>query len=316
MAYVGRAPWHGLGQELTRDATIETWRREAGMEWEARRSPVEYMGMDGERLFVPGRDILFRSDTNDPLGVVSSSYRVVQPGEVLEFYRDLVGAIGGFRLETAGCLRGGANVWALAVADEGLTLPGDDAVNRYLLLTTSYDGSSRTVVQQTSIRVVCMNTLHLSLNGANVHGERLTVSHRTTFDGERIKRDMGLDRQWERFAETCNRMTEVEIDPPQADRIVREEFYPDEPTSAAAHRFADLVLEARRRAPGATMDSARGTAWGLVNAVTYTLDHEGRFRSQDSQVRNIWYGKKATQKHNFFRHLGERMEYMVNGFDR
>lgn len=33
MAYIGEKPWHGLGQELPEDATIEQMRKAAGMEW-------------------------------------------------------------------------------------------------------------------------------------------------------------------------------------------------------------------------------------------------------------------------------------------
>lgn len=45
--------------------------------------------------------VLYRSDSHLPLSVVSSRYKVVQPMEVLEFYRDLTEQFG-FELETAG----------------------------------------------------------------------------------------------------------------------------------------------------------------------------------------------------------------------
>lgn len=35
MAFVGETPWHGLGQRVTKGASIEAWQREAGMDWEA-----------------------------------------------------------------------------------------------------------------------------------------------------------------------------------------------------------------------------------------------------------------------------------------
>jgi len=51
--------------------------------------------------------------TKTPLSVVSSRYQVVQPREILEFYRDLT-EVGGFELETAGVLKDGKKLWALA----------------------------------------------------------------------------------------------------------------------------------------------------------------------------------------------------------
>ena len=40
IAYAGKTPWHGLGQALTPDATIDTWTREAGLNYTVLESPV------------------------------------------------------------------------------------------------------------------------------------------------------------------------------------------------------------------------------------------------------------------------------------
>ena len=50
--------------------------------------------------------VLYRIDSFEPLSVVSPRYKVVQPSEILEFYRDLVAA-GQFEIETAGVLKSG-----------------------------------------------------------------------------------------------------------------------------------------------------------------------------------------------------------------
>jgi hypothetical protein len=64
---------------------------------------------------IPGRSVLYRSDTKAPLSIMSSErFKIVQPEEVISFYEDLV-AVAGFRLHTAGSLLGGKKIWALAV---------------------------------------------------------------------------------------------------------------------------------------------------------------------------------------------------------
>jgi hypothetical protein len=40
IAYAGKTPWHGLGQALTPDASIETWTREAGLSYSVLEAPV------------------------------------------------------------------------------------------------------------------------------------------------------------------------------------------------------------------------------------------------------------------------------------
>ncbi len=129
MAYVGETPWHGLGQNLQPGADIETWQQAAGMDWRVLRSKVRFAtSCNPEVLTVWDKQhVLFRSDTKAPLGVVSHKYQIVQPKQVLEFFRDLV-AEAGFALETAGCLFDGRRFWALArvTSDVGMVDAADD----------------------------------------------------------------------------------------------------------------------------------------------------------------------------------------------
>ena len=90
MAFVGDTPWHGLGQALEREATIETWCEAAGMDWTIEKTPAVYMPEGGFTCRIPDRYVQYRSDTRAPLSVVSERYKPVQPKEILEFFRDLM----------------------------------------------------------------------------------------------------------------------------------------------------------------------------------------------------------------------------------
>ncbi len=145
MAYVGDIPWHGLGNPLAANQPLEVWARQAGMDWRIEEAEVRFVsGMAGTTLgsihAFPEQKVLYRSDTKAPLSVVSSRYNVVQPETILEFYRDLT-EVGGFELETAGVLKDGKKLWALARTGQNATLKGRDRVNAYLLLATACDGS-------------------------------------------------------------------------------------------------------------------------------------------------------------------------------
>ena len=115
MAYTGQTPWHGLGNQLPEKQSLDIWQQAAGMDWTIEQSDVMFNVASDALHIRPYSDskVLYRSDTLAPLSVVSSRYNVVQPHEVLHFYQDLVEACG-FELETAGSLKGGRKLCALA----------------------------------------------------------------------------------------------------------------------------------------------------------------------------------------------------------
>jgi phage/plasmid-like protein (TIGR03299 family) len=181
MAYTGQTPWHNLGNQLPAKQPIDVWAREAGMDWSIRETPVRYMAtpsnndtshsssvsdLYGEPMEFADQKVLYRSDTKAPLSVVSARYQVVQPRQVLEFYRDLT-EVSGYELETAGVLKAGRKFWALARTGKSSVLKGSDVVNGYLLLATSCDGTLATTATPTTVRVVCNNTLSIALSGAS-----------------------------------------------------------------------------------------------------------------------------------------------------
>lgn len=170
MAYVGAAPWHSLGNPLFPKQPLEVWQKEAGVDWEIKESEVRFManaiGNLGTIHSYPDQKVLYRSDTKEALSVVSKRYQVGQPHDVLEFYRDLTEAAG-YEMETAGVLKGGRKLWALAKTGQSTTLKGNDVVTGYLVLATSWDGTLATTATPTTVRVVCNNTLTIAVNGAS-----------------------------------------------------------------------------------------------------------------------------------------------------
>ncbi len=325
MAFTGQKAWHRLGQELEEDAPIEVWLKAAHMDWEIMRAVAEYRAVnnvatDGvndlmlSKIF-PEKHVLYRSDDLSPLSVVSSSYKIVQPYEVLEFYKDLVG-VAGMKLETAGVLFGGRRFWALANTGKFAELRGNDTVKGYLLLTTSCDGTLATTAQFTSVRVVCNNTLSIALSRGG--SDRIKVPHNRVWNPNDVKVQLGLvDEGWENFKDQIFAMSERHMTRSEAaEFLVR--LYGDvdilgEPANAdniseviaqqspvVADKCASVYDLFGGKGVGASMASANGTLWGLVNAVTETVDWHTGHRTVDAQVNNAWYGSGAALKTKAF----------------
>lgn len=303
MAYAGETPWHGLGNRLARKQPIEVWARQAGMDWQIEETPVCFMsgqaGALGTIHSFPEQKVLYRSDTKAPLSVVSNRYQVVQPAEILEFYRDLTEA-GGFELETAGVLKDGKKLWALAKTGQQTVLKGGDTVNGYLLLATACDGTLATTAQFTSVRVVCNNTLAIAL--ADGTGA-VKVPHRTQFNPQAVKQQLGIAvASWDSFMVRMRALSERKVRPATAHDFFRRLLdMPSLATIESKPQPNDRALRAIQalydgKGMGADLPSAAGTAWGLVNAVTQYSDHERRARSADHRLDSAWFGVGANLK--------------------
>lgn len=303
MAYVGQQPWHGLGNLLAPKQPLEVWAKQAGMDWQIQETPVRFMtdraGHLGAIESFPDHKVLYRSDTKQALSVVSKRYQVVQPREVLEFYRDLT-EVAGYELETAGVLKGGKKFWALAKTGQSAALKGADLIHGYLLLATSCDGTLATTATPTTIRVVCNNTLTIAVNGAS---SAIKVPHSTKFDAQAVKQQLGIAvSQWDTFMyrmrtlaerkvkthEAMNYFLRVLCDTPAAN---------GESVTLSNERALKKVQSLYEGAGhGADLEAAKGTAWGLLNAVTEYVDHEKRARSSEHRMDSAWFGQGAALK--------------------
>ncbi len=301
MAYTGETPWHGLGNQLPKNQSIEVWQKAAGMDFEIKQADVLFNAANGDGNLLnlrgnPDSTVLYRSDTLDALSVVSKRYKVVQPKDVLGFYRDLV-SLGGFELETAGILKGGKKLWALAKTGQEALLSGNDKVAAYLLLATSCDGSLATVAQFTSIRVVCNNTLQMAVGD---NRGAVKVPHSTTFDAAAVKRELGLGMSaWDTFMANIQDMSNRSVNKFEAMsylvNVLGDPALPlnDQPNQKAIQQVYGLYSGEGR---GSKLPSAAGTAWGLVNSVTEYIDQLRRARNQDYRLDSAWFGQGAQIK--------------------
>lgn len=303
IAYVGQEPWHGLGNKLPTQQPIEVWQQKAGMDWQIKETDVLYNVSDLGGLHVKAHTdskVLYRSDNHTPLSVVSKRYKVVQPREVLEFYRDLVTA-GGFELETAGVLKEGRKLWALAKTGQETALKGGDQVKAYLLLATSCDGTLCTTAQFTSVRVVCNNTLQLAVSDAV---GSVKVPHSTSFDPVLVKRELGLGMTaWDRFKADIDRMASRPVHKFEAMNFLVEVLGdPSVPLAEQPNQkgLQNVYALFSGRGKGSDLSSSAGTVWGLLNAVTEQIDHHRRARSQDHRLDSAWFGQGAAIKAKAF----------------
>jgi phage/plasmid-like protein (TIGR03299 family) len=302
------AAWHNLGNVWTADAGLDEIRAAAGMDWKIQRSKVRFATGHGqgsdEFAEMPGQHVLMRSDTKAPLGIVSDKFKVHQPAQILEWMHDLTQRAG-FQLETAGTMFGGRKFWALAnIGDDCEIVPGDK-VGGYLLLATATDGSMATTGQFTTVRVVCNNTLTMSLAGTG----KQTISHRSTFNPDTMRDKLGIAHEsFAHFRHAALRLANKSVPRDIAERLTLQLMAPKS-LADIPHASSDdvqKVVESRGyrsiqalfegQGQGATMDGVAGTAWGWLNAVTEYTDHHIRATSDENRTHSAWFGQGEALK--------------------
>jgi phage/plasmid-like protein (TIGR03299 family) len=296
MAYTGETPWHSLGQKLRDGALIDEWITAAGMDWKACRSRVRYGEPPNQRTF-DSQHVLFRSDTKAPLAVVGDGFKIVQPREVLEFFRELT-VNSGLKMSTAGTLFGGRRFWALAeLGDEAFIIPKDKVAGN-LLLVTALDGTLKTTGKVVATRVVCWNTLSLALGEQGT--ATVKVSHRTSFDSAAMKTDLGLIHgTFVKFITEMRELAKQHMTHSDADKTTLQLLVSDpdvlkdkeaKEKIAKSKPYQSIMRLFDGDAIGANIPGVSNTAWGWLNAVTEHVDHHARALNVDNRLNSAWFG--------------------------
>jgi phage/plasmid-like protein (TIGR03299 family) len=296
--------WHGLGELMPVGQDVEAWAQAAGMEYKVQRGVIRYAT---ERLTpdaaihnlksIEDKLVLFRSDTGAPLGVVSDSYKVVQPREVLEFFREWAQA-NACTIESAGVLFGGKRYFATAKMANAVAVAntGKDTVVPYILLSTSADGSLATEGRLTHVRTVCNNTLTAALKGA----ASFKISHRTAFKAEECRTIIeAAHEEFGAFMEMARKLASIKVESRLAEDMTA--LLLTTPTrnidaakdSAGFHRIMGLFQGGGK---GSTLETARETSWGWLNACTEYVDHHVRARSDENRIASATWGPGADLK--------------------
>ena len=309
MAYAGEVPWHKLGVSVSNDLTPVQMMDKAGLNWKV-REVESFVEFDGKRI-ATGQKSLVRETDGKILTNVGADWNPVQNETAFEFFNDFVMS-GEMEMHTAGSLKGGQMVWALAKVGESFELFGDDRVDSYLLFSNPHQYGKSIDVRFTPIRVVCNNTLTFSLS--NKKDNSVKVGHRTQFDPESVKESLGVAKSqlntYKDMAEflgskrfTTDSLIEYynTVFPRTADKRVQGKALSVETLS----RNAKLAYDALEQQPGSKY--AEGSWWQAFNSVTYITDHV-QGRNADNRLYSSWYGPNQSRKANALKSAVEYAE--------
>ncbi len=363
--YANRPGWHGLGEVFdvggNSAPTSEEAMRLAHLDWSVEKSPCyhtytreierEIVGgpQDGgtktetENVTeeVKGSYVIRRSDTRDVLGVVGERYSPFQNAEAFQFM-DSLQQDGIMRYDAAFSLSGGSRVCLLArlpsvdftgrgtVDGDAATGIGnwrsDDANLRYLLVSTSHDGTSGIDFLPTSMRVECANMLAIALNSGKY---RVSMRHTGDLQSKlgQVRKYLSLfDEKFTQHAEGMRILANSGYTKEQAAEYINTIFpapvleIPEDASQETtrkltkAHGRAEKkhdkeILEVREAFNGESNRRLGKTWWRLVNSVTWTADHGETLNNQRGT-------KREKQERRFLSQIeGPHQELKSRAFD-
>lgn len=282
-------PWHGLGTPVSDDMTPHQMMVAAGLDWEVEKVDTFYRYKGDNHA--TGQQALVRSNDGKILTQVGPGWNPVQNAEAFEFFTDFV-SNGDMVMDTAGSLKDGQIVWALADVQEGFDLFNGDEVKGYLLFSNPHQYGKAIDVKFVMERVVCNNTLTVALNEKGMPGVK--INHRSQFDPEMVKQTLGIShKRIEKFKEAAQFLGSKNYQKQELHNFLKAVFGESNKEGKELSRTAERALEVVENQPG---DHFRpGTWWNAYNAVTYMTDHE-LGRSADTRMTSAWFGVNAKRK--------------------
>jgi phage/plasmid-like protein (TIGR03299 family) len=286
------AAWHQLGTVLDGKFTAEQAMEHGHLGgWDVRKWPAHAVNPDTGDLIA--REGMFDIVRNNPVvpgridvlgsNIVSDGYQIIQNEEHAEFLDALVDESDA-HFETAGALRGGAQVFLTMALPEHISIGGIDPVRNYIAAMNSHDGSMSFTLMVTPIRVVCANTMNLAFgNKSHVHRVRHTTNaHKNVRQQARQALDISF-KYLEGFQAEAEALLNTEMTLGQfADIIEREFGAGDDSSKAAITRANNRIAEMLDLFEVAdTQANIRHTAWAGLNALTEWSDHFSGVRGGD-----------------------------------
>jgi len=278
--------WHSFANKVfNQDEAVTTQQMLAGANlanWNVQLESVgdlladNYTTVSDNYLVV--RDNPVTTGQKDVLSVVGSRYKTVQNEDLFAFADNMHDGNSDVYWESAGSLKNGRVVFGTMSIPRTMVLDpngANDQTKLYLVVYTSHDGSVAVQSAITPVRVMCQNTLNLAMRNAK---QSFKIRHTQTVDGKiaAAREALGLTFSYmDEFEKQAQELFSREVTNAKFSQIINKLYVkPDADVKGAVKKWENKVLlidELYHNSP--TNANIKGTAWGVVNALTERLDY-------------------------------------------
>ena len=260
-------------------------------------------------------------DTHKILGIVSDSYGVVQNEQAFKFIDTLCSGKDTDRndtptIESCGVLGNGERIFICCKFPEDIILnsQNDDRIERYIVFTTSHDGTGAVRCVCTNVRVVCNNTLSIAL--ANNSG-RFSLRHSSNVmsrldltneeNAQFAYNCLNLEKEYNTyFKAELERLRSLQITKKQVMDIVAEVVLPEdslkvfkqtnniehEDISTRSKNIFNGMVQAIHEGVGQEYMESGNALW-LMNGITSFYQNNANYKNNEVKFSSIMEGNVA-----------------------
>lgn len=275
--------WHGLGTVFDKPVSTEKMLKLSHLYgWDIRfldlsEKLTDFNFVKEAKLVI--RDNPFVEGQVDVLGTVGKRYNIFSNESIFDFGDKLTN--GNRRWETAGSIKGGAQVFATLVEVDDIVLDpkgSKDVIKKYLMLTSSHDGSGTLIAKKVNTRVVCQNTLNVALGE---RGDEFRIRHTQGMEQKLADAQAALGfaaAYDDEFEAAAKAMIETQMNKDKFIELVKD-IYPEPEDNARGRQSkweykVDALTTIWENGTG-SMENLDDTVWKGVQTLT---EHQQWFR--------------------------------------
>lgn len=274
------APWTNIIQNIPSGINDSgEAMRAAGLDWNVEKKNM--VVLDGNRqTIVPDRYAIVRRDTDQVIATVGKKYNIVQNRDAFRFFDQHVRS-GDAEFTGGGYIKDGRVVFLQAKINNVDINVGDDIVEPYLLIITSHDGTKKTHIMITPVRMACTNMLALALRSSS---DNIAIMHTATAHQRLSDHSHQIQQIRQKLSEARGQyehLQDTEITPEQLEKY-SETMFPyhgeGELPSQQTINLRERYLETYEN--GIELDSLGNTWYRAYNAYTEFYQH---YRYEDEE---------------------------------
>ncbi|HEV7205669.1 MAG TPA: DUF932 domain-containing protein [Jatrophihabitans sp.] len=282
--------WHRLGTVLPAGLTahdVMTYAHLGGWDVRKREIQTSLIGTDGvTSTVIDSKYVTVRTNpvtgieeiigqATGHAGIVGETYTPFQNEALVEYLQTMTDESGAF-LDTAGSMRGGADVFVTMKLPNTMLVGGVDVLDVNIAILNNHTGNRAITGLITPTRIVCANTQRAALANAKAS---FKIRHtETAADRVQQARDQ-LGLTWKYLAEfetQAERMINEALSEAEFRRVCDEIW--KQPTETATGRSKTLAGNRTQALDQLFLDAdtnanIRGTRWAGYQAITEYLDH-------------------------------------------